>query len=164
MNTRRLYELLNEATVQLRKGEELEGTPALVEGIKAGKTLDELPGGVVHVYAMPHEAQARPEIVKVDLHFIVVGVDKAKAEEIKPELIAILNDYPSPERLAGGPSYIEVGAELGDQGTALQLFAVGQVLGLWSVITPATLGMDGPIADQMAGSGFVMMSGYARAA
>lgn len=163
MNLERLHQLLQATTVQLRKGEELEGTPALVEGVKAGKSLDELGGGVLHVYAMPHESQARPDVEKVDLHFVTIGVDKAAAEAIKPELLTILQSYPAPERLAGGPSYIELGAEIGDQGAALQLFALGQVLGLWTVITPATLGMTGPQADQMAGMGFVMISGFSTA-
>ena len=76
------------------------------------------------------------------------------------ELIAILKTYPQPERLAGGPSYIEVGGEIGDQGAAFQLFALGKVLGLWDIITPEKLGITGPEANQMAGMGFVMMSGF----
>ena len=72
----------------------------------------------------------------------------------------ILRGYPEPERLAGGPSYIEIGGVLGDQQEAFLLFALGKVLGLWSVITPATLGFEGPEADQLAGAGMVNMSGF----
>jgi len=162
MNVKKLYEILRETTVQLRKGEVYEGTPELVEQAKRG---DELKGGgVLEVYAMPHVADANPDIEKVDLEFLVIGVNKAIAETRKAELIEILKDYPQPERLAGGPSYIEVGAEIGDQGAAFQLFALGKVLGLWDVITPATMGFAGAEARQMAGSGFVMMTGFKVAA
>ena len=163
MNLDRLYQILRETTAQLRKGEEIEGDPKLVDAVKnfkEGDNIDKLPGGSVHIYAMPHESQARDGIEKGDLHFIMVGVDKAKAEHYKDELIAILQTYPQPERLAGGPSYIEVGGEIRDQGAAFQLFGLGKVLGLWDIITPEKLGITGPEANQMAGMGFVMMSGF----
>jgi hypothetical protein len=163
MNLERLYQILQETTVQLRKGEEVEGDPELVQAVKdfkEGDDIDKLPGGSVHIYAMPHESQAKSDIERVDLHFIVVGVDKAKAEQIKDELVAIMKTYPQPERLAGGPSYIEVGGEIGDQGAAFQLFALGKVLGLWDVITPEKLGITGAEASEMAGKGLVMMSGF----
>lgn len=114
---------------------------------------------VVEVWAMPHESEAK-DLVKVDCELLVIGVNKGKAEARKAELIEILKTYPRIDRLAGGPSYIEVGAELGDQGAAFMLFALGEVLGLWNVITPKTLGIEGPEARQMAGLGFVMMSGW----
>lgn len=160
MDTNRLYEILAETTVQLRKGEVVEGTPALVDALRTGDTDKPLPGGVVEIYAMPHENEARNGIEKVDCEFLVIGVDKAKAEARKVELIALLKTYPNPERLAEGPSYIEVGAVIGDQGAAFQLFALGKVLGLWSVITPKTLGFKGEEARVMAGNGWVMMSGF----
>ena len=163
MNLTRLYEILAETTTQLRKGEIFEGTPELVEQARRGD--EELKGGgVLEVFAMPHEAEAKPGVEKVDLEFLVIGVDRAAAEQHKAELIELLKTYPEPDRLAGGPSYIEVGAEIGDQGAAFQLFALGKALGLWDVITPATMGFTGPEARQMAGNGFVMMSGFKAAA
>ena len=148
MNLDRLYEILNETTIQLRKGEEIEQ--------RHSGSLQ-----VTKVYAMPPESEAEGNhLEKVDCHFIVVGVDKAKADSYKDEFISILRTYPEPERLAGGPSYIEVGGIIGDQGASFQFFALGQVLGLWKVITPKLLGITGEEADRMAGMGFVMMSGY----
>lgn len=167
MNLDRLYKILAETTIQLRKGEVLEGTPELVKAaknVKAEDKFSDLPGGVLEIYAMPHESEARPDLEKVDMEFVTIGVDKAKAEQHRTELISILNQYPNPVRLAGGPSYIEVGAEIGDQAAAFQLFALGKVLGLWDVITPATMGFTGVEARQMAGSGFVMMTGFKAAA
>lgn len=150
MNLKRLYQILAETTAQLRKGEVVE---------------DEVRDGlnVRSIYAMPHESEAKPEIEKVDCEFLTIGVDKAAAERHKAELIEILKTYPN-DGLAGGPSYISVGAEIGDQGAAFQLFALGQVLGLWKVITPKMFGVTGEQSRQMAGNGFVMISGFKAAA
>lgn len=158
MDLNRLHQILNETTHQLRKGEVIEGDDELVDAIKSG--ADDLPGGVVHIYAMPHEDEAPPNLERVDLEFLTIGVNRAKAEERKSELIEILDAYPEPERLRGGPSYIEVGAVIGDQGAAFQLFALGKVLGIWDVITPTAMGFSGQEAEQMAGSGFIMITGY----
>jgi hypothetical protein len=49
---------------------------------------------------------------------------------------------------------------MGDQSLALRTMAAGQIAGLWKVITPKTLGIDGSEADQLAGAGMVMTSGY----
>lgn len=148
MHLDHLYQILAETTVQLRKGE-----PVVEE---QGGDIH-----ITHVYAMPHESEATEDLVKVDCYFIVVGVKKAKAEEHRAELKAILDTYPDPERLKGGPSYIEVGGVIGDQGAAFQLFALGEVLGFWKVITPTTLGFKpGPAADMIAGQGLILISGY----
>lgn len=147
MDLEKLYQILNVTTVMLRKGEEVE-----VEDASGVQRVD--------VYAMPHESEAAPEIEKVDVSFVVIGVEKQTAEEIRPGLIEILDAYPQPERLKGGPSYIEVGAELGSQDAAFRLFALGQVLGFWEVITPEKLGITGSQARELAGMGMVMISGY----
>lgn len=147
MDLNRLHELLRETTSTFRKGQEVEERE--VGGIR-----------VVEVYAMPHESEAPESIEKVDVHFLTVGVNKPMADAIREELAGILDGYPRPDRLAGGPSYIELGAEIGSQDAALRLFAVGKVLGLWDVITPKSMGITGPMADQLAGSGMVMITGY----
>ena len=170
MNLERLHEILSETTVQLRKGEVIHGDKPLVDAIKAAKTDEDfknLPGGVVSIDAMPHHRDAatqNPGLEMVDLEFLVVGVDRAKAKVRKDELVSILKTYPNPERLADGPSYIEVGAQIGDQGAAFQLFALGKVLGIWDVITPTTMGFEGDEARMMAGNGFVMCTGFREAA
>lgn len=164
MDIDKLYKILGETTIQLRKGEVVHGDKHLVDAINEGKDLKEVPGGAVTIDAMPHANEARADIEKVDCEFVVIGVDRKKAEARKGDLIEILNSYPQPERLASGPSYIEVGGEIGDQGAAFQLFALGKVLGLWDVITPATFGMTGEEARRAAGAGYVMMTGYRRAA
>lgn len=149
MDLNKLYDILSETTTQLRKG------PAVTER-DAGSLH------VTEIYNMPHEDDVVDGFVeKVDCFFLTIGVRKKEAEARKAELIDILNTYPEPERLAGGPSYIEVGAVIGDQGAAFSLFALGKVLGLWSIITPTTLGIkDSEKARQLAGGGMILISGY----
>lgn len=152
MDLDRLYKILDDTTSQFRKGEE-------VTEHKVGDLQ------VTEIFAMPHESEAKVG-VKVDMHFITILVDKEKAEKYKAELVQILKDWPSEvwgqeiPKLEQGPSYIHVGGVIGDQGLALQLFALGKVLGLWKVITPKVFGITGSRADEMAGSGFIMIDGY----
>ena len=147
MNLEKLYEILGTTTVMYRKGEE-------VEERREGSLQ------IIELNLMPHVSEASSNMEKIDCHFVVVGVDKKKAEQYREELIEILNAYPQPKRLAAGPSYIEVGAEIGDQGAAFRLFALGEVLGLWKIITPEALGFKEPEADILAGSGMVTIDGY----
>lgn len=148
MNLNRLHEILRDCTKQLRKGEVMKNEGAFGMSVL---TID----------AMPHaDAPGNDGLEKVDLHFLIIGVDKAIAESHRAELVGLLNAYPQVDRLEQGPSYIEVGGEIGDQGAAFQLFALGNVLGFWDVITPGKMGFSGKEADSMAGNGFVMITGY----
>jgi hypothetical protein len=149
MPINRLHCILSETTAQLRKGAEVEERTE-----KSGLHVTE-------VFAMPPASHPSfDDCEKVDVEFCVIAVDKKRAEDRRTELVDILKQYPNPERLADGPSYIEVGAEIGDQGAALQLFALGKVLGLWDIITPKIMGFEGEEASQMAGMGLVMISGF----
>jgi len=101
-----------------------------------------------------------PGVEVVKMHNIEVPVITAEAKKHEKELRKLLLDYPEPERLASGPSYIEVGAAVGSQRTAFILFAVGKVLRFWTVITPESLGIKELDASQLAGGGMIMISGY----
>lgn len=160
-NLTRLHAILADTTRQYRDGPVYRGTPELVAQAEADFDPDKglQGGGVLEVYAMPPVVEAPVADKIIDCHFLKIAVDAGKAEGIRDELVSILDAWPSDE-LAGGPSYITVGATIGDQGAAFQLFALGEVLGLWSVLTPKTFGATGEMADQLAGSGFIMMSGY----
>lgn len=147
MNTELLHRLITTTTIALRKGD------VVTTEKRAGVRVTTLDG-------MPTENDVPGDLKKIDLHFILVGVDITRAAACKQEFIRLLAEYPEPERLAGGPSYIELGGVLGDQGLALQFMALGAALDLWEVITPETLGITGDEADTAAGSGFVMISGY----
>lgn len=97
----------------------------------------------------------------VDVFFFWVS---AVGEPTKEELLAHLTRaYPDLERLKGGPSYIELGGVLGDQGLALQLIGLGALVKLWPVITPKTMRVTGPLAQELAGQGFVMAGGFKEA-
>lgn len=55
-------------------------------------------------------------------------------------------------------NYIELGAWLGDQESALLLMGVGELLGFWNILSPVSmlkLTADDPLAQQMAGQGMV---------
>ncbi len=149
MNTTKMYELLNKTTIQLRKGE-------MIENKKVGN-LD-----VTEIYMMPHETELKnpDEFELVDIIFVTIGVHKESAEKHKQELIELLNDYPDQTTLKSGPSYITVGADIGSQDYALMLFALGDYLKLWKLITPKTFGFEGDKILELAGGGFVMISGY----
>jgi hypothetical protein len=115
---------------------------------------------VVHITGHP-EAPSRGELV--DVHFIKIGFTEASAEEAA-FLDALLKAVKgqgafcsmSLEQFAEGPSYIDVGGWLGDQEQALRLFGLIQHYGLGDVFTPATLGVEGDEADELAGRGMVM--------
>jgi hypothetical protein len=143
----KLIEQIEAFTILARKG------PAVIERDAGTMRITE-------ILDMPHVDRATPEAIQVDVHFAVVLVDP-QASKFREKVIAAIEASPLDlERLRGGPSYIELGAALGDQGLALRLLGLGQVIDLWRVITPATFGLEGPEADNAAGMGYVMASGY----
>lgn len=129
---------------------------------RKGDVVTESDVGGVHVTtidAMPPLPEDPERHTLIDVHFFVADIHGVEGET-KKRLGELLARYPEPERLAAGPSYIELGGVLGDQGQALLLLALGQACGFWDVITPETLGVSGDRANEMAGSGFVMCSGF----
>jgi hypothetical protein len=99
----------------------------------------------------------------IDLHFMTIDVDLAKARELGPQFIAELGAYGAigPRSTSQSPvkSYIEIGAAVGDQGLALYSMGVGEALGLWTVYTPESfLGIEGAEADRAAGGGGVVIA------
>lgn len=150
MNAERLYEILQKTTKVYRKGEQVEQS-------KLGNIH------VTEIFGYPHTSEANKDnrYEKVDMIFVDILVDKQKAKLCKNELEKILEEYPQPERLAGGPSYIELAPNFGlEQEGALRAMALGKTLGLWEVINGKTLGMNEQTARQLAGTGFLMISGY----
>lgn len=100
----------------------------------------------------------------ISVHFF--RVDQTEASTLTGEELADLiraaekgefMDEPV-DRLAQGPSYIELGGWIGSQQIALQLLGLGTILKIWQVITPKTLSIEGKQADDMAGNGFVMLA------
>jgi hypothetical protein len=116
---------------------------------------------VVEFFGYPHTDEATDDTV-IDMHFITVGVHPAEPGqtlgEALTEFAAEVAMYPDQERLAGGPSYIEVGGALESQEIALRWMALGKALGVWGILTPESLGFRGEDAAELAGAGMVMIS------
>jgi hypothetical protein len=112
--------------------------------------------------------EGEPGVEVVDVWIaITMKVDKVKQHE--HEMQMLLQDWPQMDfgqpvpPLGHELSYIQVGAILGDQQLAFLLFAYGKLLGWWKVMTPTSmLGLpkDDAMAQDMAGMGFVAISGY----
>lgn len=143
MDLKRLQHILRETIVDVPRTAKEVGVGYAEEGIKKGR-----------------------RIVKVYFRSSVVGVDKAKAEKYKSELIAILKDWPPEEwrgevpPLQNGPSWTQVGGVLGHQAKAFQLFALGKALGLWEIKIPQDEGITGPEADLMMAQGGIWIVGF----
>jgi hypothetical protein len=144
--TATIRRLLAETTTVYRKG-----APVIVEhsGSSAVVRFDNYP-------ALPADS---PPATLLDLHYVWVAVDLAAAEQRRPELLTLLSNYPDPASLARGPSYLALGIELDSQEAALRLIALGAALGVWELITPRTLGIEGAQAEELASSGYILCSG-----
>lgn len=148
----RLLDLLDETCVMLRTG-------PVIEREVAG------PIEVLTVNAMPHaDDPGAADLQKIDLVLVTIGVDKLRAEARRRDLVDLLKAWPKPSQLAEGPSYIDLGAVLGDQGAALKLIALGAALQIWAAITPISLKLADPdhpeIARQLACQGAIWCSGF----
>jgi hypothetical protein len=151
VNLTELIDYVQRATVVYRKGDVVkeQGTVTVVDAFPA----------------KPADADV------VDCHFVTMGfteaADTLTASEFRDAVVA----NPQGEftnlteaDFATGPSYIAIGGWVGDQTLALRFMALGVHHGLWDIITPKRLGIDGPLADQMAGDGYVMTTGIKKAA
>lgn len=150
MNSKGLYDIIRETTTVFRKGERVKtqqvGNVQVIE---------------VFGYAHTSEAETGDNFDKVDMIFVDVLVNRAVAEKYKTDLTRILQKYPSPKRLAEGPSYIELAPALGiEQEETLRLMALGQALGMWKVVSGKTLKLNDKMTRQLAGSGILMITGY----
>lgn len=150
MNTQKLYDIVEDTTRVFKKGED-------VEQRQVGNV------DVIKLFGYEHTSKSHfgDNFDKVDMIFVDVVVDRARAEQNRGALAEQFKSYPSPERLAGGPSYIELAPNLGmEQEGALRLMALGKTLGIWDIMSAKTLGADDAAAKQMAGQGFLMIAGY----
>lgn len=150
MNPRKLYKIVQNSTKVFRKDEAVErkqvGNVAVTE---------------VFGYPRTSEAPSGNGFDKIDMVFVDVVVNKIIAENYRSDLIEELRSYPQPERLRKGPSYIELAPNLGmEQEGALRLMAMGQTLGLWKVLSGKTMGMNDAETRELAGIGFLSISGY----
>ena len=108
------------------------------------------------------DAQKNPEEKQPAGHtsdvvfFKVRLVGEPSKEELKSLISGHAGDYPEVNILDGKEhNYLEVGAWIGDQGMALTLMGMGDLLGLWRLFTPRSLGLPEELVSQMAGVGMV---------
>jgi hypothetical protein len=103
----------------------------------------------------PFEGPAGDKFDVVDMVFFYAAVHVPSILDRADELRRWLMGDPARAKLMEqGPSYIHMG-EWMEQDTALRLFALGQVLGWWQVVTAKTLGATDEETRSLAGSGFL---------
>lgn len=147
MDRTRLMEMLNETTCLISKGtvtrNKLPGIPVLLWGLLLSE-------------ADPQAAK----FTQVDCHFVQVGVNAQLAEKHREPFIQFLESYPDQQRLLDGPSYKSIASIVGDDMTALRIFGLGQVLGIWEVLLPDQFGVHPELVDEAADLGLVVTTGY----
>lgn len=102
----------------------------------------------------------KPGFSYADCYLFRLEVETAALEAFRPAMLALLAEYPDPDHLERGPTYHDVQVHLKDTGRAVAFFGLGQMLGLWRVVTPITAGHAEPRAAQMAAGGYILISGY----
>lgn len=147
MDRNRLMEVLNKSTCLISKGAQtkrkMPGIPILLWGLLLSAT-----------------DPAATQFERVDCHFIEIGVNKRQAEQDRAEFIQLLESYPDAQKLFDGPSYKSVAHVVGDEMTALRVFGLGQVLGLWEVLLPSQFDVPPELADEAVDLGLIVMTGY----
>jgi hypothetical protein len=119
----------------------------------------EAPEGAVHATF----TEAPPDTVRADVHFVEIAptADFPDQEDLVKAVQAALGEgefvVMEASDLAGGPSYIALGGWLGSQELALMLIGAVELAGIAKAITPKVLGITGEAADQLAGTGLVML-------
>lgn len=150
MNVIKLKNLLNNTTAVLSNG-------ALTDSY-----LLELGVPEVLLKNIPpkEEYVEEPHLELVNCYLLSVAVSKFRAEEIRREFLDALDTGDSPDVLSTGPSYKHLVPLLGDAMSVLQLFAVGQCLQLWQVLTPEDFNIEPEARDAAALLGMVNITGY----
>lgn len=83
--------------------------------------------------------------------FKVAAVNNADANTMRD---LVQSEYP--HWLDGKEhSYLEMGANIGDQGLALTAMGLGSLLGIWKLTTPRILPISEDLQQQMAGAGYI---------
>lgn len=94
----------------------------------------------------------QPEGHTADMIFFKV----AKSSEANTETFKNLVIEEFPHWLDGKEhSYLEMGADIGDQGIALMAMGLGLLLNTWKLLTPRMLPIPEELVQQMAGRGLI---------
>jgi hypothetical protein len=103
---------------------------------------------------MPLALEMDPGLEQVDCHFVTVAVDKARVVQHEAELRSLVAEWPNGVYREIG--WVEASFWLKLPESAFLLFGVGQVLGWWRVITPASVQLTGDRADSAAAGGMIL--------
>jgi len=91
--------------------------------------------------------------------FKVAMVDGPDADTLKSLIASQRGQFCDVDLFDGKEhNYMEIGAWIGDQGLALQFMALGNLLGLWKLLTPKELFgnlLDDSMVQRMVGSGLL---------
>jgi len=104
--------------------------------------------------------QYQPDGHTADVQFFKVALKNNPDKEVLLQLIKNHNGEFNDINIFDGNehNYIEIGGWIGDQGDALLLMGLGKLLGIWKLLTPASM-LGDLISDdlkmQMAGGGMV---------
>jgi len=106
----------------------------------------------------------QPEGHTVDMVFFEVSLkDAEEPEKLREQLRELVTasktgEFCDLDLLNGAEySYIQIGAWIGDQGLALMLMGIGQLLGLWQIMTPKMLGLPEDLVQLMVGQGMICL-------
>lgn len=117
-------------------------------------------GVSLKVEDLPCESKSDKKTAKIDCGFIIVGINQEIAMKNKKELEIILEEY-FQKHLIHGPLFTEFSLILdGDQNLALRLFALGESLEFWRIVTPERLKLKEKEAEIMLSNGIVFIQGY----
>lgn len=104
----------------------------------------------------PEQLQPKDSEHSADLVFFKVGLGLIAHPDKKKFLQLVSEEFP--HWLDGKEhSYLEMGANMGDQGIALMTMGLGKILGVWELLTPKSVLGDIPedMAMMMAGRGMI---------
>lgn len=110
--------------------------------------------------APPDPENHQPQGHTVDLFFFEVAKrNNPSADTLRQLIKEHKGEFINVDPLDGNEhNYIELGAWIGDQGLAIELMGLGELLGLWRVFTPKKLPfLPQELQQQMARSGMVTM-------
>lgn len=111
------------------------------------------------VDAPPNPEQHQPNGHTINLTFFKVAAKDADKDEF---LKLVKAEFP--KYLDGQEhGYMEIGADLGDQGIALMMIGLGHLLGAWNVLCPETMMpmLPNELKQQMAEMGMVCLQAKA---
>jgi len=111
--------------------------------------------------APPNPEKLQPIGHTADLIFFKVALKKVITEEEMKTTFLELIKKEQPHWLDGKEhNYLEMGANIGDQGVAMMAMGMGNLLGVWDLLTPESVlpGIPDHLKMMMAGRGLISIT------